>query len=118
MKLDLPTRIRIQTTWRVGGGRGGGSEGFVELLNDVPSGTSELNISGFSNYRGYATSIELNDYFNFWAIVSFSREGSPRREMHLVLMPNRAWFDEWFKAIPAGYEARIEAVGEDKTGVK
>lgn len=114
MKIDLPTRIRIQTTWSVGGGQ---AQGWIDLLNDVPLGTSELNISGFSNYRGYATSIELNDYFNFWAIVSFSREGSPRRETHLILMPSRKWFDEWFSAIPARYEAKIEAVGEDKTGV-
>lgn len=114
MNIRLPTQIRIESTWQAGHPR---SEGFLDLVNDVPLGTAETNLSSFSNYRGYATSIELNSHFNYWAVVALIMPGESRSRTHLVLMPNRNWFDEWLSGIEEKLSAIVLVAGEDKTGV-
>lgn len=118
MNLDLPQRFRIDRTWSVSQSRGNNT-GFIDIANGVPVGS--LPDGGHSPYSGYATSIELNHLFNYWAVVQMDIGGYAGRSTtaYAVFFPSEKWFKEWFSAIPTENKPAILAqCAECKTGVE
>lgn len=77
--------------------------------------------AGFHPYSGYATSIELNHWFNYWAVVQIDNGGYDGKSTtaHVVFFPSKKWFKEWFNAIPADKNPKILTKCEEcKTGVE
>lgn len=115
MNLSLSQRFRINETWSVGK-----SSGFIDISNGVPSGSMPEE-AGFYPYSGFATSIELNHHFNYWAVVQLDNGGYDGKSTvaHVVFFPSNTWFKEWLDAIPAKHNPQILAqCVECKTGVE
>lgn len=120
MELSLPSRFRIQNTWSIGSS-GGRDSGFIDIQNGMPWRSTGSQDPNFTPYSGYATSIELNPHFNYWAVVETKNGGYSGKDATatVVLFPSKRWFDEWYSAIPQELEPKILLqCAEGKTGVE